>query len=437
MNALKLLAVGAPLLASAQQYGQFDVVAGGTHGTADGVGTNAEFSMIRSAALDAGSETLYVGEDDGVRALDLSTGEVSHTTETALAAEGTAVSSDGATLYLAVSLDHVIYAVTEGATSVVVGSGASGTTDGTLLDGTLKSPRGVAMNPDVDTMLYIAAQADLDGTLRFANLATDELGTLFNSQAGGSAFYGLAFALNADSEPVLYVSANNQVLLVGANTDEPDENAVIMQIGGVENGHVDGEGEDARFDAPRGVAYDASTGLLYVADTGNDAIRVIDGTTVTSMPALISDPRAVAVAGGALYAVNEWGVYSVNTVDIAPTAALTFAPTSYDTQGSSSSLSAFSSLPEDVALLAVLGMVLGAAGLVGCASATSVSTSKPSSSSSSSSDSSAKPNNGKANKAKGKTAAGNKPAGTPAAAAKKGAKPDEVAVEMTDTNGKA
>lgn len=60
------------------------------------------------------------------------------------------------------------------------------------------------------------------------------------------------------------------------------------------SGRVDAQGSDARFNTPRGIAIDSS-GNLFVADTGNYAIRKIatDGTVTTFAGAL-----GTALAGG-------------------------------------------------------------------------------------------------------------------------------------------
>jgi sugar lactone lactonase YvrE len=62
---------------------------------------------------------------------------------------------------------------------------------------------------------------------------------------------------------------------------------------------VDGSGAAARFNNPEGIAVDAR-GNLYVADTGNRAVRKITPTgvvsTVVGRPARLNWPRALCPA---------------------------------------------------------------------------------------------------------------------------------------------
>ncbi|MCD9027758.1 gluconolaconase [Luteimonas sp. BDR2-5] len=78
--------------------------------------------------------------------------------------------------------------------------------------------------------------------------------------------------------------------------------------GGDGPGFFDGAGAQARFDTPTGLALDRD-GRLLVADTGNHAVRVLDGADVRTLPMRAPDgddapraPLALAVSGdGTLY----------------------------------------------------------------------------------------------------------------------------------------
>jgi hypothetical protein len=98
-------------------------------------------------------------------------------------------------------------------------------------------------------------------------------------------------------------------------------------------GDRDGVASQARFQHPLGVV--AVAGMLYVADTYNSAIRVVDprtGTTRTlaggkpgwrdGKHPLFYEPGGIDTAGGTLY-VADTNNHSIRTVDIATGAAST------------------------------------------------------------------------------------------------------------------
>jgi thiol-disulfide isomerase/thioredoxin len=70
---------------------------------------------------------------------------------------------------------------------------------------------------------------------------------------------------------MLYVADtyNNKIKLV-----DPDAKSSATFVGDVDGGYFDGSGEEALFDEPGGVEY--SDGKLYIADTNNHAIRLVN-----------------------------------------------------------------------------------------------------------------------------------------------------------------
>ncbi|XP_028061681.1 protein SUPPRESSOR OF QUENCHING 1, chloroplastic [Camellia sinensis] len=71
----------------------------------------------------------------------------------------------------------------------------------------------------------------------------------------------------------LFISDSNHNRIVVTDLD----GNFIVQIGSTgEEGFRDGNFEDATFNRPQGLAYDPKKNLLYVADTENHALRVID-----------------------------------------------------------------------------------------------------------------------------------------------------------------
>ncbi|XAR49254.1 hypothetical protein NMG60_11032383, partial [Bertholletia excelsa] len=71
----------------------------------------------------------------------------------------------------------------------------------------------------------------------------------------------------------LFISDSNHNRIVVTDLD----GNFVVQIGSTgEEGLQDGNFEEATFNRPQGLAYDAKRNLLYVADTENHALRVID-----------------------------------------------------------------------------------------------------------------------------------------------------------------
>lgn len=74
----------------------------------------------------------------------------------------------------------------------------------------------------------------------------------------------------------LYVSdtGHNRIIAADAASGE-----IIGVFGDGDPGFENGSAGNARFNAPQGLAFDDSTGLLYVADTNNHALRTINTAT--------------------------------------------------------------------------------------------------------------------------------------------------------------
>ncbi len=80
----------------------------------------------------------------------------------------------------------------------------------------------------------------------------------------------------APDESEIFVADTNNHRIVRASLPEGEVTAVY---GDGTAGFIEGPGLEARFDQPQGMALDTASDLLYVADTGNHAVRVIDLNT--------------------------------------------------------------------------------------------------------------------------------------------------------------
>jgi hypothetical protein len=76
-----------------------------------------------------------------------------------------------------------------------------------------------------------------------------------------------------ETNKILFVSdsGNNRILGIDLSTRR-----IKFQIGNGRTGHADGSFQSAMFNWPQGVCFDSVKNVLYVADTFNDLIRVID-----------------------------------------------------------------------------------------------------------------------------------------------------------------
>jgi uncharacterized protein (TIGR03437 family) len=197
---------------------------------------------------------------------------------------------DGAgTLYIADEVNHRIRQVIASTQIIntVAGNGTAGYSgDGAVgTSAELNSPLGVIV--DSSGNFYIADS--INQVIRKVT-PSDQISTVAGNNALGAGFSGDTSApLNAqlnnpsavalDSAGNLYIAdtANNRVRKVSfsANT--------ITTYAGSGGTTFSGDGlpaVDASLNAPRGLAFDAA-GNLYIADSGNHAIRMVSATTHT------------------------------------------------------------------------------------------------------------------------------------------------------------
>ncbi len=287
--------------------GQVATLAGssGTAGSSDGTGTAARFNNPGGiAATAAGILTVADTANATVRRVT-ATGVVTTLAGSASNrgnADGPGVSAtfsapvglalDGSErFWVADATNHTIRRIaTDGTVSTQAGrAGTAGTTDGAAANALFNQPRGIAI--DASGNVYVAdttnntirkispaMSATTLAGLAGVNGATDGVGSaaLFNNPGG----------LAVDGTGNIYVAdtGNSSIRRIS-----PDGAVVtIVGMSGVA-GLKDGTGSEAWLNQPRAVAMDSS-GNLYVADTGNAAIRKVTPERVVTTLALTAAP---------------------------------------------------------------------------------------------------------------------------------------------------
>src|SRR5918995_175669 len=176
--------------------------------------------------------------------------------------------------------------------------GVASAADGTIYvadAGVAQRIRRIAPDGTVSTLAG-SERGDADGpsaSSRFdtpSGIAVDAAGSVYVADTGNNAIRrispdGVVSTLARDPElngPVgVAVDAAGRVIVADTYNDriraiEPSGD-VLTIAGGGKPGAVDGPAAEARFQTPCGVAVDAA-GNVYVADTGNNAVRMISPT---------------------------------------------------------------------------------------------------------------------------------------------------------------
>ena len=174
---------------------------------------------------------------------------------------------------------------------ITLAGGVHGYSDGTGTNAQFANPTGVAVDNSGATV-YVA---DRDNhNIRRIDVSTGVVTTLAGSTNGGASSFGFADGLGTgalfyhpsgvavDDRGTVYVADtdNNCIrMIVGSNVSTL---AGIGRTGLNGPGYADGAVSVAKFTAPSGVAVD-TRGTVYVADPGNNCIRMIRGSNVTTL----------------------------------------------------------------------------------------------------------------------------------------------------------
>lgn len=309
------------VIADLNTYEVLDVVGTGARGFDNGRYDAATFNKPQGMTLY--NNTLYVADTNNhaIRAVDLSdrtvitiagTGEQSRVRNAAGFAPDTALASpwdvemnaDGTNLYIAMAGPHQLWAISMADQTVgpIVGSGREGLVDGTFADAQLAQPSGLYY--DAGTLYFADSESS---SIRYADINGREVHTLAGPRTNDLFDFGdvdgevgvsrlqHALGVTGDENGLLYVADtyNSKIKLL-----DPETQAIstVFGLGGL-GGFRDGSAAEAEFDEPGGLDY--ANGKLYVADTNNNNIRVIDLATNTVSTIVFPNPEALQIEGRA------------------------------------------------------------------------------------------------------------------------------------------
>lgn len=266
-----------------------DTIGTGERGSSDGEFTKASFYRPQGMALDG--NTLYVADTENhlIRKIDLKersvttiagTGQQSHEYFKEGAARSVGLNSPwdlqlvGRALYIAMAGPHQIWKLDldKGEVSTFAGSGREARLDGSLLEAGFAQPSGITS--DGKTLYVADSEANI---IRAVDVAARQVRTV----VGGDLFeFGDVDGSGDDvrlQHPLGLLAFGDKLLIADTYNHkikelDPIKKKVTTLVGTGKPGQTDGV--SSSFYEPGGLSI--ANGKLYVADTNNHAIRVVD-----------------------------------------------------------------------------------------------------------------------------------------------------------------
>ncbi len=197
----------------------------------------------------------------------------------------------------------------DGVVSTVAG-GVRGFADGSGSAAAFSTPSGLALGTDgtlylADTGNHAIRRITPDGEV--TTLAGDGTPGYVDGPARQARFNGpIGIAVASDGRILIADTYNDRIRVIDAG------GTVTTLAGSGQPGADDGVAEGASFDTPSGIAVDAR-GTVYVADTGNGVVRIVDPQGQVTTPGWargdgFARPLGVAIGSGDdIYVADEAG----------------------------------------------------------------------------------------------------------------------------------
>lgn len=292
----------------------------GARGSTDGAFDKASFYRPQGLALDG--ESLYVADTENhlIRRVDLKNKTVQTIAGTGQQAreyfkQGPARTVElsspwdlqlvGRVLYITMAGTHQIWQLDldKQSVSTFAGSGREARQDGTLLEAGFAQPSGITADGQ---KLYIAdSESNIIRAIAFANGSVETI-------AGGDLFdFGDVDASGDDvrlQHPLGVTALNGKILIADTYNHkikelDPESRSVKTWFGTGKPGQTDGTA--SAFYEPGGLS--VANDKLYIADTNNHAVRVVDLKTRTTTTLNIMGLQLPAVATAAMADSAEAG----------------------------------------------------------------------------------------------------------------------------------
>lgn len=201
--------------------------------------------------------------------------------------------------------------------STLAGAGASGAGGSATFSG----PMGIAVNPGQGSAgtVYVADTGHnvIDAIDLSSGAVTPLAGTGASGSGASASFSGPeGIAVDPSTNNIYVADTGNNVI----DMITPSGTTSLVAGTSGTSGSTDGTGSSAMFNAPKGVAVDPNSGLVYVADSGNNSIRLIasaasgaSGSTVSTLAGTSASGSSGAFTGPVGLAVNP----TMNSVYVA------------------------------------------------------------------------------------------------------------------------
>ncbi len=199
--------------------------------------------------------------------------------------------------------------------TLVGGNSSKGHYNGTAVLASFNAPSGVLVNAGTiyiaDTDNNLIRQIKAGNVSAFAGKAVGydtfdkALNGLYNKDLETSLFARPTALLQTKDGLLVLDSENHCIRLISGGK-------VTIFAGTGKAGKRDGSKASAQFNAPQDICADEA-GNIYIADTGNNALRVIDTKSNVLTLATLNAPAGIAYADGVLYVTSSYDnkIYSV------------------------------------------------------------------------------------------------------------------------------